>query len=129
MYERRFHALGTVAHVAADELAHVDRAGAVLDELEARWSRLRPAADVSRLNRADGRPWPVPRPTIDLVDRARAAWQATGGLYDPTVHDALVDAGYDRSFELIAEAGAGAPQPGGRPRPAAAPRPCPGAGG
>ena len=36
---------------------------------------------------------------------ALAAREQTGGLFDPTVHDAVVAAGYDRSFELLAADG------------------------
>jgi thiamine biosynthesis lipoprotein len=101
MDDRRFHALGTVAHVIAESRAHVDRAGALLAELEDRWSRFRPHSDVSRANRTAGTPCPVHPDTVDLVERACRYWETTDGLFDPTVHDALVDAGYDRSFEAI----------------------------
>ena len=40
----------------------------------------------------------------DLLELAEAAVEArrrTCGRFDPTIHDALVEAGYDRSFELL----------------------------
>ena len=76
-------------------------------------SRFRDDSELSRLNR-DGRlaarePRPRPRSSSS---RSRPA-STTGGLFDPTVHDAVVAAGYDRTFdELPAD---------GRRRPAAAP--------
>jgi thiamine biosynthesis lipoprotein len=36
-----------------------------------------------------------------VVELALLARVRTGGRFDPTVHDALVAAGYDRSFELV----------------------------
>jgi thiamine biosynthesis lipoprotein len=114
-----------VAHIVADTGAHLDLAASLLEELESRWSRFRLGSDVDRLNRAAGAPCTVHPDTIDLIERARAAWRATGGLYDPTVYDALVDAGYDRSFDLIEAADDRAPPPAD-PRPTS---PTPGAGG
>ena len=46
-----------------------------------------------------------------MLELALDARERTGGRFDPTVHDALVAAGYDRSFELVA------PESGERPRP------------
>ncbi len=41
-----------------------------------------------------------------MVELALAAWERTGGRFDPCVHDALVAAGYDRTFAKVApEAG------------------------
>jgi thiamine biosynthesis lipoprotein len=40
--------------------------------------------------------------TFLLVDRAVQAWKLTDGRYDPTVLDALVTNGYDRTFTAIA---------------------------
>ena len=73
-----------------------------LDELEARWSRFRPDADVSRCNAAAGRAVAVHPETLDVIEAAVHAWQLTGGLVDPTVLPALEAAGYDRSFEQLA---------------------------
>jgi thiamine biosynthesis lipoprotein len=36
-----------------------------------------------------------------VVELALAAREETGGRFDPTVHDAVVAAGYDRSFDLL----------------------------
>ena len=48
----------------------------------------------------------------DVVELALDARERTGGRFDPTVHDALVAAGYDRTFEEL--------PPDGLQRPAAA---------
>jgi thiamine biosynthesis lipoprotein len=39
--------------------------------------------------------------TFELVERAAAAWAATGGAFDPTVLPAVIAAGYDRSYEQL----------------------------
>jgi hypothetical protein len=36
-----------------------------------------------------------------VVELALAARARTGGRFDPTLHDALLSAGYDRSFEEL----------------------------
>jgi thiamine biosynthesis lipoprotein len=95
----------------------LDAAEAELVRLESRWSRFVPDSDVRRMNREAGGPPVVVSPdTVDLVELAVAAWRDTGALFDPTVHDALVAAGYDRSFELLDD-GEGQTQPGADPRP------------
>ncbi len=75
--------------------------------LEGLLSRFLPGSELSRLNRS-GRLAAGP----DLLTVAEAALdgrERTAGRFDPTVHEALVAAGYDRSFELV-PAGAGAPR-------------------
>ena len=96
--------MGTTAHVvltgsaAPDETWVLDR----LRRLEATWSRFRDDSELSRLNDAAGAPCVVGAETVDLVERARWAWRRTGGLFDPTVLDAVCAAGYDRSFDELA---------------------------
>jgi thiamine biosynthesis lipoprotein len=111
-WELTFPAMGTEVHL----LAAGAEAPGVLDEVrdlvaswEARWSRFRPDSELSRLNAAAGRPVVLAADTFALVEAAVEAWRLTGGRFDPTVLAALVAAGYDRSFELIAS-----DSPGGR---------------
>jgi len=80
-------------------------AEAEFHRLEALLSRFRPESELSRLNAAETlRPGPDLR---HLVERALAARDQTCGRFDPTVHDALVAAGYDRSFEGVPRNGTG----------------------
>ena len=68
--------------------------------LEALLSRFRDDSELSRLNRAGSL---TAGPDLcRVVELALAARERTGGRFDPTVHDALVAAGYDRTFEDIA---------------------------
>lgn len=98
--------MGTEVHVVVvdGDPGLLDRARAAIERLEAKWSRFRPTSELSQLNRAAGRTCIVSIETFELVNLAVQAWYLTGGRFDPTVHDALVDAGYDRTFREIAPA-------------------------
>jgi thiamine biosynthesis lipoprotein len=71
--------------------------------LEALLSRFRPDSQLSRLN--DAKALAVEPDVAYVVELALRARARTGGRFDPTVHDAVVAAGYDRSFELVAPEG------------------------
>jgi thiamine biosynthesis lipoprotein len=118
-----FPALGsTVRLIASGPAAQrvVARARADILDYHARLSRFLPGSELSALNRD-------PRPTVPasalLRDALRAALWAAGysdGLVDPCVHDALVAAGYGRSYERPAQVPAPAgPHRAARPDPAA----------
>jgi thiamine biosynthesis lipoprotein len=90
--------MGTDVEVfgVADGFGLVERE---FERLEAILSRFRSDSELARLNRLGGL-----RASDDLLAvtrRALAAREATQGLFDPTVHDALVAAGYDRSFDRL----------------------------
>ena len=109
---RRFRALGSeclVRVVVADDdpsgPALLDGAVALLDDIESRWSRFRPESELSALNAHAGSPVFTSADTATVVAMAIEAWRVTGGLFDPTVHDALVASGYDRTFDDIGGAG------------------------
>ncbi|HET7489785.1 MAG TPA: FAD:protein FMN transferase [Acidimicrobiales bacterium] len=118
--ETTFRAMGSEAHVVVvgGPPGLLDQALARVDELERRWSRFLPDSEVSSLNRAAGRPVVVSPDTAELVARAVDAWRISGGSFDPTVLEAVVGAGYDRSFDELED----------RPAPGPPPAPAPGAG-
>jgi len=104
---RTFRAMGTEMEllVDADGAAEAldsafDGAEAEFHRLEALLSRFREDSELSRLNR-DGAIDAGPD-LLRVVALALDARERTRGRFDPTVHDALVAAGYDRSFEDIA---------------------------
>jgi thiamine biosynthesis lipoprotein len=109
-----FHAMGTGIELLL-EAEDGEQARSALraveeefERLEAMLSRFRPASELSQLNR-DGRIL-APPDLERVLELALEAREQTGGRFDPTVHDALTQAGYDRSFEQIepdADAGAG----------------------
>jgi thiamine biosynthesis lipoprotein len=70
-----------------------------LERLDAIMSRFRPQSELSRLN-AEGELDASPD-LLRVVGLALEARERTGGRFDPTVHDALVAAGYDTTFELV----------------------------
>jgi thiamine biosynthesis lipoprotein len=96
--------MGTDAHVIVvggpARLADVARSR--MDELDARWSRFRPGSEISRLNASAGAPIEVSSETLLLVERALEGWDLSGGAFDATVLGAVIEAGYDRSFEELA---------------------------
>ena len=85
--------------------AVADDAVVEIERLEGCWSRFRPESELSELNRSQGRWFPVSPTLWDALDKARWAFSATEGLFDPTVHDRLVDLGYDRTFRDMAATG------------------------
>jgi thiamine biosynthesis lipoprotein len=103
MQRHTFRAMGTEVEllVAAEEAGRAFAAAEhEFHRLEALLSRFREDSELSRLNAAgslDAGP-----DLIRVVELALAARERTGRRFDPTVHDALVAAGYDRSFELVA---------------------------
>jgi thiamine biosynthesis lipoprotein len=102
MERRVFHAMGTDVELLVDAdkaAAELDGAEAEFHRLESLLSRFRDDSELSRLNAAGSiEPGPDLRRVVEL---ALAAREETGGRFDPTVHDAVVAAGYDRSFELL----------------------------
>ena len=110
MLRREFTAMGTDVEAlldapnGAEAIAALDRVETEFERLEQLLSRFRPDSELSRLNAA-GR---LDSASIDLVrvlELAVEAREETGGLFDPTVHDALVTAGYDRTFADISAHG------------------------
>ena len=64
--------------------------------VESLLSRFQPDSELSRLNRAGA--MRVGPELLEVTALSLEARERTGGRFDPTVHDALVAAGYDRSF-------------------------------
>lgn len=87
----------------------VFRGLAMIYQLEALWSRFDPDSEVSRLNASSGRPLMVSDETILLVERAVEGWRRTEGLFDPTLLQAVVAAGYDRDFQQLDGASTASP--------------------
>ena len=83
----------------------LDRVEARMHELEKRWSRFLVDSELSQLNGHSGAPVFVSRETFELVSLAIDAWRATGGLFDPTMLDALRNVGYDKTFDALAAQG------------------------
>ncbi|MFN8467611.1 MAG: FAD:protein FMN transferase [Caldilineaceae bacterium] len=70
-------------------------------QTEARLSRFRADSELSRLNRAAGKPFAASPVLFELVAEALAWRDRTGGIFDPAVLNALIASGYDRTFTAI----------------------------
>jgi len=118
MMRRTFRAMGTEVEVLLDapvgERAEraLDRAESEFERFEQIMSRFRDDSELSRLNR-DGRIEGASPDLVRVVKLALEAREHTDGRFDPTVHDAVVAAGYDRTFADVP-----AESPGPPPSPA-----------
>lgn len=92
--------MGTIVHLVVDEAAGelLPRAVDRVRDWDQRWSRFRADSEVAAINAAAGRPVVVSPDTAALTALAVDAWHLTDGRFDPTVHDAVVAAGYGRPF-------------------------------
>lgn len=107
---RQFAAMGTEVslHVrpgpgmAREAEAELARWEAWFHKAHATLTRFDPESELSRLNRAPGC-YHVVSPLLgQVLAAALAAARRTEGLFDPTLLPALVAAGYDRPFALLA---------------------------
>jgi FAD:protein FMN transferase len=102
---RAFRAMGTdvelflASEPSTTAAALLDEAEREFERLEALLSRFRPDSELSALNRS-GR-IAAGDDLLEVVELALDARERTGGRFDPTVHDALVAAGYDRTFDDV----------------------------
>ena len=106
MESRRFRAMGTEIELLVDAGGADDVLAAAESEfhrLEATLTRFKPESELSRLN--EGGSLEVGTDLREVVELALAARAQTDGRFDPTVHDAVVAAGYDRSFEQVPQDG------------------------
>ncbi|MCA9898920.1 MAG: FAD:protein FMN transferase [Ardenticatenaceae bacterium] len=109
----QFHAMGSQIALWLDS-ADLPQATAAFEEVEALFaaneralSRFRPDSELMRLNARSGQWVPVSdllwREIVLAIEMARK----TNGRFDPTLLNALAQAGYDRSFEQIVGMGNG----------------------
>nr|BBH93030.1 FAD:protein FMN transferase [Thermogemmatispora argillosa] len=108
MVRGSFQAMGTtVSYLLPAE--HGERGGELITDLFSRWeailSRFRPQSELARLNRSAGQWVEVSELLYVVLTRALEAAAASAGLYDPTLLPQLQQLGYDRSFELLEQAG------------------------
>ncbi|MGE5225637.1 MAG: FAD:protein FMN transferase [Planctomycetaceae bacterium] len=105
------HLLGPASHPSFPRAAsRVERRFA---REERRFSRFREDSELTRLNRASGSPVRVSRAFAEVLGLALEAAASSDGLFDPTVHDALVAAGYDRDFDEVLAGARGTLHPAG----------------
>ncbi len=105
LHKKSFHAMGCQMQALVDgDFIHtraLDEVPGWFEGWEQVLSRFRPESELSRLNREPGWSTPVSQTLWDVFLASIAAETLTGGLVTPTVYDALIQAGYDRSFETL----------------------------
>src|SRR6185437_11789087 len=74
---------------------------ALLERIDTMASRFRADSAISVANARAGRPTPIPRLLVDLVEAALQAAAQTDGLVDPTLGRTLCELGYDRDITAI----------------------------
>ena len=107
MERRSFRAMGTDVELlvatapSLEALLGMASAELEFDRIERLLTRFDGDSELSRLNEAGE--IEAGEDLLAVVGLALAARVRTGGRFDPTVHEALVAAGYDRTFELVRE--------------------------
>jgi len=104
LHRLEFHAMG------CDMLAAVEcettpktlsLVPAWFEEWEQSLSRFRYDSELTRLNQIHEQPVRVSETLWDVFQTARKAEQLTDGLVTPTLLDAIIEAGYDRPFDIL----------------------------
>ncbi|MEE9414263.1 MAG: FAD:protein FMN transferase [Acidimicrobiales bacterium] len=98
--DRRGRAMGTSFHliVVGGSSEVGDRMERQLHHLESIWSRFVPSSEISELNAAPDNYQLVSEETAELIERGVQGWALTGGVFDPTILQAMMANGYDRTF-------------------------------
>ena len=109
-----FRAMNTDIVLAADgETEQVARgfrqAAEYIRTMEARLTRFAETSELAQLNRSGGTWFHASDELFAIVCEARALFDQTDGLFDPTILDALENIGYDKSMDEIRADGATAP--------------------
>lgn len=81
----------------------LERVPAMFEAWEQTLSRFRPDSELSQLNARGGQTVRVSNTLWRVLEFAERAQAWSNGLVVPTIHDALLEAGYDRPFETLRE--------------------------
>jgi len=118
--EYTFRAMNTdivlLAEGVPEAIGHgFDEVRALIQTLEARFTRFSDTSELAQLNRAGGTWFRASKEMFEVVREACVYVDQTDGLFDPAVLDALEWAGYDKSMDEIRAGGAGLPRFGIKP--------------
>ena len=111
----RFRAMGVEVVVGGAQPGELAAVADLFASWDASFSRFRPDSELVRVNASPADAIVVSSTFARAVDVALDAAALTGGLVDPTLGAAIVEAGYDRDFAQLADDGrppAPAPAPG-----------------
>jgi FAD:protein FMN transferase len=106
-----FRSMGCEVLVAGATTRELERIEALFSRYDRTFSRFIDGSELNRVNDAAGAFVPISPLFSHALETALAMAELTGGLVDPTVGSAIVAAGYDRDFALLADD----PRPASRP--------------
>src|SRR5512138_2609887 len=104
LHRLEFHAMGCEMLAVVDGESTPSLLAKVpewFEEWEQVLSRFRYDSELTRLNQIHDQPVRVSETLWDVLQAARAAERLTDGLVTPTLLDAIIEAGYDRPFEIL----------------------------
>ncbi|RPI96214.1 MAG: FAD:protein FMN transferase [Chloroflexi bacterium] len=104
LHRLEFHAMGCEMLALVEHESVPARLASVplwFEEWEQVLSRFRYDSELTCLNRIHDRPVHVSEILWDVLQAARQAERLTDGLVTPTLLDAIVEAGYDRPFDVL----------------------------
>lgn len=94
--------LGVVEPGDAASVAALDAVEALFLHYDRTLTRFSSESELAALNRSAGAPFQASPLLFEAVAAALSAAEASNGIFDPTVLDALVAAGYDKTFGIVA---------------------------
>jgi thiamine biosynthesis lipoprotein len=94
-----FHAMGTefFCIVTEPEPGLFDNIYELAVDLDSKWSRFKPTSELMQLNNSPEVAIAISPGTIRLIKEMKNAYEISGGLYDPNVLGAMIDAGFASS--------------------------------
>ena len=114
LHRLEFRAMGCEILAAVDgehQSSLLSKVPEWFEEWEQALSRFRYDSELTRLNQIHGHPVYVSETLWDVFQTARTAGQMTDGLVTPTLLDAIIEAGYDRPFDVLTHQTTSAPDP------------------
>ena len=84
------------------------QAQATIEASEKRFTRFSEQSELSQLNRSAGSWFEASPELFDVISQAAGFHQLTRGLFDPSILNALIRSGYDRTFDEVRNQGAAA---------------------
>ena len=111
MEYREFRAMNSDIVLAAEGNKSKTRVGfekahTYIDEAEKRFTRFSDKSELAQLNRMAGQWFKASADLFEVVQQAKILHEATLGLFNPAILDALLQAGYDRSMDELRKVGA-----------------------
>jgi len=106
MNQYEFRAMNTDIQLFAEGSSEAVETGfsqteAYIAACEKRFTRFSEQSELSQLNRLAGTWFEASPELFDVISQAVRLHELTQGLFDPSILDALVQAGYDRTFDEI----------------------------